>query len=107
MIAARTFLDTKEILIEVIPESVDIVGGTGQRQTEVTGIEDNLKDAYAKAKDLIGSIASDFAAFLKTKAATAKKVEIEFSLGLSSTSGLWVISAKGEAAFKVKMTWEQ
>ncbi len=106
MIAARTSLNNKEILIETLGEQVELVGQAAGRQTEVTGIEDNLRDAYERAKQMIGGIASDFAASFKEKLATAQKVELEFSLGLSSTSGLWVISAKGEAALKVRMTWD-
>ena len=107
MIAATTSLGDKQILIETLSESVEIAGTPAERQTEETGIEDNLKNAYAGAKEIIGTMAADFAGSLKDKLATAQKVEVEFSLGLASTSGLWVISAKGECALKVKMTWEK
>lgn len=107
MITAKTSVSKQEVLIEVLTETQ--LGTPAGRQTETTSIrdvEERLGTAYERAKEIIGSIATDFGAVLE-KAAATDKVELEFSMGLSSTSGLWVISAKGECALKVKLTWER
>jgi len=106
MIVAKTSLGNNELLIEALDESVEIAGGASVRQTEGTAIEDKLQDAYGRVKSIISSMAGDFAESLKQKMASGQSVELEFNLGLSASSGFWVISGKGECAIKVKMIWE-
>ena len=106
MIASKTSLRNDEILIEAMEESIQVAGEVSGRQTEVTGIEDNLKEAYGTVKNIITTMAGDFAESLKDKVIAGQKVEVEFNLGLSVTSGFWIMSGKGECAIKVKMIWE-
>lgn len=107
MLVAKTSVGKEEVLIEVVKEHIEIAGATDKRQTEPTGIEDALGEAYERAKVVITTIAADFATSFKAALASGQKIELEFSLGLSASSGLWVISGKGEAAMKVKMVWEE
>jgi hypothetical protein len=106
MLVARTSVGTQPILIETTEDDVEIAGEAAERQTQPTSIEDTLGDAYQRAKDVITTMATDFANNLKAAVASGQKIELEFSLSLSAKSGLWVISGKGEAAIKVKMVWE-
>jgi hypothetical protein len=107
MLVARTSVGKQAILIETIEQDVEIVGGAGERQTEPTAIEDTLGEAYERVKDIIKTMATDFAENLKAAVAAGQKIELEFSLGLSASSGLWVVSGKGEAGIKVKIVWEK
>jgi non-canonical (house-cleaning) NTP pyrophosphatase len=107
MLVAKTSIGKQAILIETVEDDVQIVGDEGGRQTQPTAIEDTLGEAYQRAKDVITTMAADFAKDIREFVTSGQKVELEFSLGLSATSGLWVISGKGEAAIKVKMMWEK
>jgi hypothetical protein len=80
MIVAKTTLGNNEILIEAVEASVQVAGEVSGRQTTPTGIEDNLKEAYGRVKDIIISMAEDFALSLKEKATSGQKVEMEFNL---------------------------
>jgi hypothetical protein len=57
MIAAKTILGNHEILIETVEESVQVAGDASGRQTAPTGIEDNFKESYSRAKNIIISMA--------------------------------------------------
>jgi hypothetical protein len=98
------------VLIQVMEEPVEIVGEAEQgRATELTGIDDRLKDAYSKVKTLITDIADDIGTELKTinSAARPKQIEMEMNIGISAQFGpVCLLSAKGDYAIKVKMIWE-
>jgi hypothetical protein len=107
MLVAKASVGKQPILIETVQEGIEIVGPGGERQTQPTAIEDTLGDAYQRMKEVITTIAADFGKNLKEFIASGQKVELEFSLGLSASTGLWVISGKGEAAIKAKIVWEE
>jgi hypothetical protein len=107
MLVARTSIGKQPVLIETVQEGIEIVGQGSGRQTQPTAIEDTLGDAYNRVKEVITTIAADFDKNLKEFIASGQKVELEFSLGLSASTGLWVISGKGEAALKAKIVWEE
>jgi hypothetical protein len=95
MLVVKTSVGDESVLIEAVEEQIEVVGAWGQRQTEPTSIEDTLGEAYQRVKYLISTIATDFATDLKTVLATGQKIELEFSLGLSASSGLWGDKRKG------------
>jgi hypothetical protein len=105
-VSGKTTIGNEEVLIEVAEDDLKLVGAAYKRQTEPTAIEDKLGEAYVRVKGLIRTIAADFSNTLKDVLASGQKIEMEFSLGLSASSGLWVISAKGEAAIKITIAWE-
>jgi hypothetical protein len=107
MLVARASVGAQAILIETIADNVEVVGGTGRRQTEPTAIEDTLGEPYQRAREVITAIAANFSTIVKEMMASGQKIELEFSMGLSASAGLWVISGKGDAAIKVKMIWEK
>jgi hypothetical protein len=105
MLVAKTSVGSQSILIQTIEDSdVEVAGSRDERQTEPTAI--GVGEAYQRAKAIIATIAADFASDLKTAVASGQKIELEFTLGLSASSGLWMITGKGEAVIKVKMIWE-
>jgi hypothetical protein len=104
MIVARTSLKDQEILIEAVDEQVEYAGPSTTPRTVDTGIEDKFKGAYDSLKSVVSTIAADFANSFT--AAKGQKIELEFSMSLSATTGVWIVSGKGECAIKVKMVWE-
>ena len=109
MKAVKETIGDTLVLIQTMDESPEIVGGTDEGPDIVdTGIEEELKEAYAKAKAVIKGIAEDIGGGLNALQVETrpKQMEIEFSLGLSAEAKAWVIGAKTDYALKVKMTWE-
>lgn len=105
MLVARTSVGKQAVLIETVEEGMEIIGAQRERQTQPTAIEDTLGEAYERVKEVITTIATDFSENLKELIASGQKVELEFNLALSASTGLWVISGKGEAAIKAKIVW--
>lgn len=109
MKAVKETIGNVTILIQMVDEDLEIVGESQSGYaTRPTGIADEIKDAYAKAKLVIRNIAEDIGAELKSLHANArpKEVEMEFNMGLSAQAGVWILSGTGDYALKVKMTWE-
>jgi hypothetical protein len=109
MKTVSTNIVSTPVLIEVITDNVEVIGpGNPGRRTRTTSIEDQIADAYADAKETIAAIAKDIGTQLDslTEGSRPKQVELEFSMGFSINAGVWVLTAKGESTFKVKMTWD-
>lgn len=109
MKAVKETIGNTSVLIQTMDESPEIVGGADEGPDIVdTGIEEELKEAYAKAKAVIKGIAEDIGRGLNTLQAEArpKQMEIEFNMGLSAEAKAWIIGARTDYALKVKMTWE-
>ena len=91
-------------------DNLVIVGESrGGRATQLTGVQDDVKEAYNKAKLMIKSIAQDIGEELESisNRARPKQVEMEFNIGISAQVGpVWILSGKGEYGLKVKMIWE-
>ncbi len=81
MRVARTTIGDADVLIETVSDELDVVGGGAKRQTQLTGIDDTLKDAYDRARHVIKMIAQDVASDLKDVLATSKGIQLEFSRG--------------------------
>jgi len=108
MKAVSAKLDNTTILIEAVGEGVEVLGKpVVGRQTKTTGIDNRALDAYNDAKLAITAIAKDIGTQFDALADKARptRVELEFSMGFSASTGVWVITAKGESALKVKLTW--
>jgi hypothetical protein len=98
-----------EVLIEVLDDEVEVLGAVRPgRATQTTGVTEDLRQAYAKAKLAISEMAKDMGQELRQLAAATrpKQVELEFNMGFSATAGVWVVSGKGDCGLKVKMTWQ-
>ncbi|HLX84393.1 MAG TPA: CU044_2847 family protein [Terriglobales bacterium] len=109
MKTVSTRIESIPLLIEAISENVEIIGTEQSgRRTKTTSIEDQVARAYADAKETIAAIAKDIGTQLNdlTEGSRPGQVELEFSMGFSASAGVWVLTAKGESTFKVKMTWE-
>jgi hypothetical protein len=107
MKAIKETIGNTFVLIQTMDEKLDVIGVTQEGPDIVdTGIEEELKEAYAKA--IIKGIAEDIGAELNTFQAETrpKQMEIEFNMGLSAEAKAWIIGAKSDYALKVKMTWE-
>lgn len=98
------------VLIQTMDDELEIVGGEqGGRATQLTGIEDKIKDAYVQTKSVIKEFAQDVGAELAEIRTTArpKEVQMEFNIGISAQYGaILVFGGKGETGMKVTMTWE-
>ncbi len=109
MKAVRETIGSISVLIQTMDEELEVIGVTQEGPDIVdTGIEDEIKEAYAKAKAVIKGIAEDIGAELHTLQAEArpKQMEIEFNMGFSAEAKAWIVGAKTDYALKVKMTWE-
>jgi hypothetical protein len=107
----KTIKDTvggAAILIQALDDDLEVVNDTSGPALFETGIEDRLKDAYARAKSVIREIAEDMGAELGDWRSPnrPKQVEVAFNLGFSAEAGVWIVTGKGECALNVKMTWE-
>ena len=61
-----------------------------------------------KFKDALGSLGALVAALEQSVGHLAQrpdKVEVEFGATLSGDCNLWIVSGKGEAEFKVTLSW--
>ena len=98
------------VLIETIDEELLVVGEKqGVRATQQTGLSDDVKAAYTKAKSIIKNIAEDIGKELESiqEMARPKQVEMEFNIGISAQAGpVWILTSKGDYGLKVKMTWD-
>ena len=109
MKAVKETIGNTSVLIQTMEETPEIVGEAGEGPDIVdTGIGEELKEVYAKAKAVIKGIAEDIGTGFNTLQAEArpKQMEIEFTMGLSAEAKTWIIGAKTDYALKVKMTWE-
>lgn len=109
MKAVQTKIGSTDIAIEMTDEPLEIYGQSQEgRRTQTTGVADQLKDSYDKAKTVIKEIAEDIGQHLTTvrTGSRPKRVDIEFGLNLSGSTGVWVVTGKGECTLKVKMAWE-
>src|SRR5437016_2144298 len=93
------------VLVEAIDEPIEIMGGSSQaqaqphdtqtsaparRQTEKTGIKEDLEQLYASAKSTIRGIVEEMGKELKSIQAESrpKQVNMEFSIALSAGANL-------------------
>jgi hypothetical protein len=105
----RETIGDVDIYIQTIDAVPEVIGEPpGGRATQVTGISDDLKDAYGRLKGTITGVAKDIGTDMRRLSASArpKSLEIEFDVGLSAEVGPILLNGKGEYNFKVKMTWE-
>ncbi len=98
---------TTTVLVEAVsvdvPESVSTGGRYGVEKTSR-----DLRDAYAKLKDLLGDVASDMGSQLASPHEHwPDAITLEFGLSFSAEGGLWVIKAKGDMTCRVTMTWQK
>lgn len=101
-------IGSSTITFQIIEENMELVGGMEGRATLQTGIEDKVEPVYAKIKNVVKEIATDFGTELKAieKAVQPNEVEIEFQIGFSAQVGpIWLLGGKGESSMTVKMTW--
>ena len=109
MKAVRETIGNTSVLIQTMDEKLEVLGAPQEGPDIVdTGIEEKIKEAYARAKGVISGIAEDMGAELGNIRSDVrpKQMEIEFTMGLSAEAKAWVLGAKNDYALKVKMTWE-
>lgn len=103
----KTKAGDADIFIQVIDdEPLDTTPNGEGRQTTQTGLKEDVTEAFQKAKEVIFEIAKEFGEEVKKNIPKPDKVEIEFSLALSSKASLWILSCGSDAAIKVKMQWD-
>ncbi len=106
----RETIGTTTVLIQTMDDELEIIGEEQEgRATQPTGIEDKLKEAYAKTRSVIKDIAEDIGTELVAlnAAARPKQLQMEFNVGISAEVGpVLVLSGKGEYGFKVNMIWD-
>lgn len=97
------------VYIQTLQDPLVVVGDAGGgRATQLTSIDEDLRDAYQRLRSLIKELAQDFGTELQNVAELAcpNNVEMEFSLGISAEGKLvWLVTGKGEFGLKVKLTW--
>jgi hypothetical protein len=109
MKAVKETVGKTSVLIQTMDEKLEVIGATQKGPDIVdTGIEEDVKEAYAKAKAVMRAIAEDLGAELGNIRTDVrpKQMEIEFNMGLSAEANAWIIGVKNDCALKVKMTWE-
>lgn len=90
-------------------DDVEIVGRAGKRPSiKPMSVRSDPRDAYDAVKDVIRSVAEDVGEHLRSidHLLRPKQAEMEFSVGFSTETKAIVVAAKGEAALKVKLTWD-
>ena len=105
----REKINNTTIFIEALDENIEMIGDSDQgRATQLTGIEDEVKEFYGKVKSIIRYIAEDIGAELENVNTPGhpKQMEMEFNLGLSAQLGPVWLGGSGQSALKVKMVWE-
>ncbi len=63
-------------------------------------------DKFAKAMRSLGGLVQVLEEQVASLAKRPSSVEIEFGASLSGECDLWIVSGKGEAEFKVTLTWD-
>jgi len=109
MKAVKETIGNTSVLIQTMDEKLEIIGATPKGPDIVdTGIAEDVKEAYAKAKMVIRGIAEDLGAELGNIRTDVrpKQMEIEFTMGLSAEAKAWILGVKNDYALKVTMTWE-
>ena len=109
MKTVKETIGNTSVLIQTMDEELEVINADQEGPDIVdTGIEEEMKEAYAKAKSVIKGLAEDMGNELGNiqRDARPKQMEIEFNLGLSAQAGVWILGAKTDYALKVKMTWE-
>jgi hypothetical protein len=97
------------VLIQVVDENIELVEiSTSTRDTQVTGIKEEVRDAYRKLKSAITDIAKDISTDMRRIGAAdrPKSLEIEFNVGISAQAGPVFLVGGGESSFKVTMSWD-
>jgi len=95
------------VLIQIIDEELEIVGQPG-RATQPTGLDEEVKKVYKSLKSTITGIAKDISTDMRRIGTEDRPeaLEIEFNVGVSAEAGPVFLVGKGNAGFKVKMTWD-
>ncbi|MCB0194658.1 MAG: hypothetical protein KDJ65_22090 [Anaerolineae bacterium] len=108
MPAIKESIGNTEILIQT--SDIELIGDEEGFGTTPTSIDPNdIENVYGRAKLVIKAIAEDIGTDLKEMGQNVtkpNKVEMEFNLGFSARANAWFISAGGDYALAVKMTWE-
>jgi hypothetical protein len=84
--------------------------GSGTGLSEVGMAEDIARATEAAFKSGIGAIGKLVTTLEESIGAMPKrpgKIEMEFGATLSADCKLWIVSGKGDYAFKVKLSWER
>jgi len=113
MHASWTTIGNNDVLIETMDDDLKIDEdskpdrSTG-RQTEITGVTEDIKDAYGSVKLIIKDISADIGTQLESISAASrpKQAEMELNMGFSAQAKTWVLSGKTDCALKLKLTWE-
>jgi Trypsin-co-occurring domain 1 len=98
-------------MIVELPDGKQILfGGTGAQTglSEVGVGEDIAKATSEGFKSALGSLGELVRLLEGEVGGMAKrpdKVEIEFGFSLSGEAKLWIVSGKGDADFKAKLSW--
>jgi hypothetical protein len=99
-------------MIVEFPDGQQILfGGTGAATglSELGVEEDIAKATEAAFKSGLGTLGKIVKILEESVGYMTKrpdKIEIEFGATLSTDCKLWVVSGKGEAEFKVKLSWD-
>lgn len=108
MPAIKESIGNTEVLIQTT--DIELIGAEDDFGTTTTSVDPKeIENVYGRAKSIIRAIAEDIGADLKGMGQNAikpNKVEMEFNLGFSARANAWFISAGGDYALAVKMTWE-
>jgi hypothetical protein len=83
--------------------------GTGTGLAQVGAEEEIAKATEAVFKSGLGTIGKLVKILEDSVSGMPKrpdKIEMEFGATLSTEGKLWIVSGKGEAEFKVKLSWE-
>lgn len=109
MPAIRETIGKTEILIQTV--DVEVLGDqSGKYGTTTTSVSpEEIKDVYTRAKSVIKAIAEDVGTEMSKLGKDVKgpsTVDLEFHLGFSAKANAWFLSAGGEYALAVKMSWD-
>jgi Trypsin-co-occurring domain 1 len=98
------------MIVELPDGNQVLFGGTGAGTglAEVGAGEEIAKATSEGFKSALGSLAALVKLLEAEVGGMAKrpeKVEIEFGFSLSGEAKLWIVSGKGDADFKAKLSW--
>jgi hypothetical protein len=81
-------------------------GGGLQKVSALPNISNVAADRFEEAMGTLGELVGVLEKQVGALASRPSKVEIEFSASLSGDCNLWIVSGKGEAEFKVTLSWD-
>lgn len=109
MKTVKTIIGNTNVLIKALDDDlfseVDVINDGSLRNTTKTGIKDDLKNSFEKAKTTIFEMVNSFENELEKRDKRPSEFSLEFTLSLSTKSDIWIIGCESNTGLKVNLKW--